>query len=136
MRFDPENFPFFTDSSVRRRRIAIAAGVSPWPTPTGDVRQGDASMTSTREERTRRLLFAAFLNVSLGLFSLATGINRPTIANMRTIDLVHLLATGACLGIGLVALLALVLNLVGRRRSKEKAADCGPEGVQRELNPL
>ena len=43
---------------------------------------------------------------------LAIGLNRPSIANMRTLDLVHLLGTGACLGAGLVAVF---LNLVGRR---------------------
>jgi hypothetical protein len=70
-------------------------------------------MTTTREERFRRApLFAAFFGGGLGLFSLATGPNRPTISGMRTIDLVHLLATGACLGVGLVSL---VLYLVGRR---------------------
>ncbi len=69
-------------------------------------------MTSTREERPRRPpLVAAFLGFGLGLLFLAIGLNRPSIANMRTVDLIHLLATGACLGAGLVAL---VLNLVGR----------------------
>ena len=63
-------------------------------------------MNSTREERPRRNLFlvGAFVNVGLGLLFLASGFNQPSIANMRTIDLVHLLATGACLGMGLVAL--------------------------------
>ena len=70
-------------------------------------------MTSTREDRPRRpRLHAAFFCFGFGLFSLYTGLNRPSIANMRTIDLVHLLATGACLGVGLVWL---VLYLVGRR---------------------
>ena len=54
----------------------------------------------------------AFVNLGLGLLFLVIGLNRPSIANMRTIDLVHLLATGACLGMGLVAL---VLFFVGRR---------------------
>ena len=49
----------------------------------------------------------------LGLFNLAIGLNRPSIANMRTVDLLHLLATGALLG---VALTAGVLYLVGRRK--------------------
>ena len=72
-------------------------------------------MTSTREERLRRgLLFAACIGGGMGLLSLFTGLNRPGIANMRTIDLVHLLATGACLG---VALLAVGLY-VGVRRGK------------------
>jgi len=88
-------------------------------------------MNSTRK---RRLLGAALFNVCLGLFFLETGLNRPTIANMRTIDLVYLLATGALLGISLM-LVALAFNLVGHRGSKEKAADFGAEGVQRELNP-
>ena len=70
-------------------------------------------MNRTREEwPRRRRLVAAAVGFALGLLSLAVGFNRPTIANMRTIDLVHLLATGACLGAGLVAL---VLILVGRR---------------------
>jgi hypothetical protein len=71
-------------------------------------------MTSTREERLRRgLLLAAFIGGGLGLLSLFTGLNRPTIANMRTIDLMHLLATGANLGVGLVAV---VMYLVLRRK--------------------
>jgi hypothetical protein len=56
-------------------------------------------------------LVAVFVGVGLGLLSLAIGLNRPSIANMRTIDLIHLRATGACLGVGLVGL---VLYLVGR----------------------
>ena len=71
-------------------------------------------MTSTREERPRwGPLLAAFLSGGPGLFFLVIGLNRPSIANMRTVDLVHLLATGACLG---VALVAVVLYLVGRRK--------------------
>jgi hypothetical protein len=71
-------------------------------------------MTSTREERPRRSpLLAACIGGGIGLFSLFTGLNRPTIANMRTVDLIHLLGTGACLG---VALVGVVLYLVGRRK--------------------
>ena len=71
-------------------------------------------MNSTREEwPRRRRLVAVFVGLGLGLLSLITGLNRPSIANMRTIDLVHLLATGACLGVGLAGL---VVNLVGRRK--------------------
>jgi hypothetical protein len=63
-------------------------------------------MTSTREERFRRApLIAGCFSIGMGLLSLANGFNRPTIANMRTIDLVHLVATGAGLGAGLVALI-------------------------------
>jgi hypothetical protein len=54
-------------------------------------------------------LVAAFVGLGLGLLSLATGLNRPSIANMRTIDLVHLLATGACLGVGLVAVVMILV---------------------------
>lgn len=68
-------------------------------------------MNSTREERFHhRFLIAAFVNIGLALFFLFIGLNRPTIANMRTIDVVHLLATGAWLGAGVVAV---VLNFVG-----------------------
>ncbi len=71
-------------------------------------------MNSTPEERPhRRRLVAAFVPVGLGLLFLLIGLNRPSIANMRTVDLVHLLATGACLGAGLVAV---VLYFVGRRK--------------------
>jgi len=71
-------------------------------------------MNSTREERPRRGHFvAALVSGGLGLFSLVSGLNRPSIANMRTVDLVHLLATGACLGAGLAAV---VLYFVGRRK--------------------
>jgi hypothetical protein len=70
-------------------------------------------MNSTREERIRRPpLVAASFGVGLGLFFLAIGLERPSIANMRPVDLVHLLGTGACLGASLVTL---VLYFVGRR---------------------
>ncbi|MFO0899734.1 MAG: hypothetical protein U0836_20080 [Pirellulales bacterium] len=70
-------------------------------------------MTSTREGRPRRPpLAVVFVAVGLGLFFLAIGFNRPSIANMRTVDLVHLLATGALLGAGLVSLF---LYLFGRK---------------------
>ena len=71
-------------------------------------------MSSTREERRRRSpLFAAVLGGGLGLLFLAIGLNRPSIADMRTVDLVHLLATGACLG---VALVGVILYFVGIRK--------------------
>jgi hypothetical protein len=70
-------------------------------------------MSSTNDERRRRSpLFGVIAGFGFGLFSLATGLSRPTIADMRTIDLVHLLATGACLGVGLVSL---VMYFRGRR---------------------
>ena len=72
------------------------------------------TMTSTREEQPRRGPHRAirFIGLPLGLLFLAIGFNRPTIANMRTVDLVYLLATGACLGAGLVAV---VLHFARRR---------------------
>jgi hypothetical protein len=71
-------------------------------------------MNSTREgQPVRPPLVVVFVVIGLGLLLLATGFNRPSIANMRTVDLVHLLGTGACLGAGLVAL---VVNLVRRRK--------------------
>lgn len=61
-------------------------------------------MTNAREERLRRgLLLALCLGGGMGTFSLFTGLNRPTIADMRTVDLLHLLASGAGLGVGLLA---------------------------------
>ena len=72
-------------------------------------------MNSTREERPRRhplVAFMPFIGLPLGLLFLAIGLNRPSIANMRTVDLVHLLGTGACLGTSLVAV---VVHFVGRR---------------------
>jgi hypothetical protein len=61
-------------------------------------------MTSAREVwPRRRRSVAVFVPLGLGLLFLAIGLNRPGIANMRTVDLAYLLATGACQGAGLVA---------------------------------
>ena len=71
-------------------------------------------MTSIPEERPRRSpLLATFIGGGFGLFFLVIGLNRPSIADMRTVDLVHLLGTGACFG---AALVGVVLYLVGRRK--------------------
>jgi hypothetical protein len=71
-------------------------------------------MTSAREERPRRRPFLglAVVFIALGVLFLATGLNQPSIANMRKVDLVRLLGTGANLGAGLVLL---ALHFVGRR---------------------
>ena len=61
----------------------------------------------------RHPLLGAFLGVGLGILFLFIALNRPSIANMRTIDLVHLLATGAYFG---VALVTVVWYVVGRRK--------------------
>jgi hypothetical protein len=53
------------------------------------------------------------MGLPLGLLFLVIEMNRPSIANMRTVDLVYLLATGACLGAGLVAV---VLHFFHRRK--------------------
>jgi hypothetical protein len=77
-----------------------------------------SSMTSTREERPRRpplapaLAFVVFF-LLLGVLFTATGLNRPSIAKLRTVDLVHLLGAGANLGAGLTLL---VLHFVLRRQ--------------------
>ena len=61
-------------------------------------------MSGTYELRLRGSpLFGAFIGGGFGLFNLVVGLNRPSIANIRTIDLVHLLATGACFGVALAA---------------------------------
>jgi hypothetical protein len=72
-------------------------------------------MTSISEDRPRRRpLAAVFIGFGFGLFCLATGLSRLSIANMWWLDLVHLLCTGALLGIGLAAL---VRFFVDRRTS-------------------
>ena len=73
-------------------------------------------MNSTREGWPRRpFLVVRFIGLPLGLLFLANGLfgNRPTIANMRPVDLIYLLGTGACLGAGLVAV---VWHFAGRRK--------------------
>jgi hypothetical protein len=71
-------------------------------------------MNSTDEGRPRRPpRLVAAIGLPLGLLFLAMGFNRPTIANMRTVDLVYLLGTGVTLGAGLAGS---VMYLVGRRK--------------------
>ena len=62
-------------------------------------------MNSTREEWPRRSrLVAAFAPLGLGLIFLVMSLSRPTIANMSFHDLIRLLATGGCLGVGVAVL--------------------------------
>src|SRR3954447_3173307 len=92
----------------------IEVGTSLGSAPRLTTSAKETSMTSIPEERPRRrLLLPAFINGGLGLLFLVSALNRPTIANMRRIDLVHLLATGALLG---MALVTAVLYFVGRRK--------------------
>jgi hypothetical protein len=64
-------------------------------------------------ERTRqRIQGVAIMGLALGIIFLASGLSRPTISSMRTIDLLHLLSTGMCLGAGLAGL---IVNLASRR---------------------
>jgi hypothetical protein len=56
---------------------------------------------------------AGAFSLVIGIFGLTTGLNRPTIASMRTIDLMHLVVTGAGLGVGLAML---VMYFVLRRQ--------------------
>lgn len=68
-------------------------------------------MTRTPLERTRqRIRGAAIFSLVMGIISLAVGLSRPSIANMRTVDLLHLLATGMCLGAGLLGLILILAS--------------------------
>ena len=71
-------------------------------------------MNSTREERPRRRFDPAFVVLGMGLLLLANGlIYRPRITNVRPVDLIYLLGTGACLGAGMVGV---VWHFVVRRK--------------------
>jgi hypothetical protein len=54
---------------------------------------------SSRRESFR----VAFVLAAFGLLSLCSMLGRPTIANIRAVDIVHLVGTGMCLGAALVA---------------------------------
>ena len=69
---------------------------------------------TAREERFRRApLIAGCFSIGVGFLSLYSGFNRPTIANMRTVDLVLLIGTGVSLGVGLVGV---IIYFVHRRK--------------------
>jgi len=52
----------------------------------------------------RRLLNVFFVCGAFALVSLLSLLGWPSIANIRTVDIVRLIATGMCLGAALVAL--------------------------------
>jgi hypothetical protein len=64
----------------------------------------------------RRLLPVIFVSGASALVGLLGLLGRPSVANIRTVDLVHLIATGVCLG---AALVALVLFFVFRYRGQD-----------------
>ena len=52
----------------------------------------------------RTLLSIFFVLTSFGIMSLLATLSRPTLANIRAVDLVHLIGTGMCFGGAIVAL--------------------------------
>lgn len=55
-------------------------------------------MSSRRESYRVAFVLAAF-----GFLSLLSMLGRPSLANIRAVDIVHLIGTGMCLGAALVA---------------------------------
>jgi len=51
----------------------------------------------------RRDLRVVFVLAAFGLLSLCSMLARPTLANIRPVDFVHLIGTGMCLGGAIVA---------------------------------
>ena len=47
-----------------------------------------------------------FLVTGFGVLSLLAMFGRPTVADIRAVDIVHLIGTGMCFGVGLMALMA------------------------------
>ena len=64
----------------------------------------------------RRLLHVFFACGAMTLLSLLGLLGRPSVANIRTVGIVHLIATGVSLG---AALVALVLFFVFRHRGPD-----------------
>ena len=52
----------------------------------------------------RRFFRIFFVLLAFGVLSLLRTLGRPSLANMRTVDIVQLIGTGMCLGGALVAL--------------------------------
>ena len=61
---------------------------------------------------TRTFLRIFLVLIAFGLVSLLAMVSRPTMADIRAVDVVHLLGTGMCFGGAIVALAA---HLRGRR---------------------
>lgn len=55
---------------------------------------------------TRMFLRMFFVLIAFGLISLLGMVVRPTMANIRAVDIVHLIGTGMCFGGAIVALVA------------------------------
>lgn len=54
--------------------------------------------------RSRRQSFrVAFVLATFGLLGLFSMLARPSLANIRAVDFVHLIGTGMCLGAALIA---------------------------------
>jgi hypothetical protein len=64
----------------------------------------------------RRLLHVSFVCGAFALLSLLGLLGWPSIANIRTVDIVRLIATGMCLG---AALVTLALFFVFRYRDRD-----------------
>ncbi len=62
----------------------------------------------------RRFLRIFFVLTAFGGMNLLTLLNHPTLANIRGVDVVHLIGTGMCFG---GAIVAFVAYLSGRRSS-------------------
>ncbi len=60
----------------------------------------------------RTFLRIFFVLIAFGLISLLAMVGRPTVADIRAVDIVHLIGTGMCFG---GAIVALVAHLRGRQ---------------------
>lgn len=56
--------------------------------------------------RTPTFLRIFFVLIAFGLISLLAMVGRPTMADIRAVDVVHLIGTGMCFGGAIVAMVA------------------------------
>jgi hypothetical protein len=56
----------------------------------------------------RKFVRMFFIALVFGLFSFMTILTRPSFAAIRTVDVIHLIGVGMCLGAALVALILFV----------------------------